>query len=204
MEKVYEIHDNGGRPYVIIIDKNCKVKVYYNITFLNVLKADGENIEKFLEENGIHFKNETLEICCGKKSEISYYSLIEVFKPKKVFVGKSPLNKMTEFSGGYGKKFDGNTILLDMGKNEYIFIGREIIKFKSFDTIKKFLSPVGNNDVPYAYAIDESKNYYLLSNEYVVIENVGKKEPYNYYYENLKNSKEFVNLKFEVLFKEIW
>lgn len=31
------------------------------------------------------------------------------FKPKHIFIGKSPLNKMTKCSGGHGPEFDGNT-----------------------------------------------------------------------------------------------
>ena len=40
----------------------------------------------------------------------------------KIWIGESPLTKMTEFSGGYGPKFKGNSILLYID-NYYIFIG---------------------------------------------------------------------------------
>ncbi len=51
-------------------------------------------------------------------------------KPNNVFVGKSPKNRMTIFSGGYGSKFIGNTILVDVKNNEYVFISNIIYKFK--------------------------------------------------------------------------
>ena len=41
---------------------------------------------------------------------------VDKLKPKKVFIGKSVKNEMTKFSGGYGKYFDGNSILLNISK----------------------------------------------------------------------------------------
>ena len=84
------------------------------------------------------------------------------YKYNKIFIGKSPKCPMTEFSGGYGRKYDGNTILLNIKNNEYIWIGEVIISFESNSKIVEYISPVGNNDVPYPYAIDVNRNYYLL------------------------------------------
>ena len=70
---------------------------------------------------------------------------------------------MTKFSLGYGEKFDGNSILLKLSKNKYVYIGSLIYSFNAYNEITTFISPVGNNDVPYPYAIDEKNNYYLLS-----------------------------------------
>ena len=77
-------------------------------------------------------------------------------KYKKIFIGKSPLNKMTKFSGGIGDI--GNSILLDIGKKTYIFIGEKVIKFTYDKPIIEFVSPVGNSDVPYPYAYDIDGN----------------------------------------------
>jgi hypothetical protein len=105
------------------------------------------------------------------------------FKPEKIFIGKSPKNKMTLLSGGHGKKFDGNTILLQLKKHEYVYIGLEIYSFTTDSEIINYESPVGNNDIPYPYAIDQDGYYYLM------IENVKLKVPekyedcYQYYYQ---------------------
>lgn len=112
------------------------------------------------------------------------------FKPDKIFIGKSPLNSMTEFSGGHGPEFDGNSILLQMANNEYIYIGSEIAAFDALNKIKEYVSPVGNNDVPYPYAIDEQNNIYLLT-ENAIIKNNNETadklkkydDPYQYYYD---------------------
>jgi hypothetical protein len=51
----------------------------------------------------------------------------------------------------------GNTILLQTGKNKYVYIGDGIRSFttKNGDVIKKYYSPVGNNVV-------QSKNDFVI------------------------------------------
>ena len=107
------------------------------------------------------------------------------YNPERIFIGRSPETRATRFSGGYGERFDGNSILLHIRDNEYIFIGAKIFKFQSNDVIVEFTSPVGNNDVPYPYAITENGKVYLLI-ENVVLQNFVITEdcddPYYYYY----------------------
>jgi len=145
----YLTHDNGGRPFKVIINDN-------NVSVFN---------------------NETNELLFEKKVE-------------KVFVGTSPKNKMTIFSGGFGADFIGNSILLKLENKRYQFIGESIFTFDSYDEIVDYVSPVGNNDVPYPYAIDESGNIYLLIEDIVLINtdlfkklSKNYKDPYCYYYD---------------------
>jgi hypothetical protein len=107
------------------------------------------------------------------------------YEPIQIFVGKSLKNEMTKFSGGYGHFFDGNSILLQMTKNKYIFIGERLFAFETLNTIIEFNSPVGNNNVPYPFAIDD-KGWYYLFIENVIVKNVPnnfKNDPYYYYYD---------------------
>ena len=106
----------------------------------------------------------------------------------RIFIGKSVKNNMTKFSDGYGKEFDGNSILVNTKNNEYIYIGSEIFRFISYGEIKDYKSPVGNNDVPYPYCIDKDNNYYLMIEDVVINKDIHnfKGDPYDYYY-NLKN-----------------
>lgn len=80
------------------------------------------------------------------------------FKFMKIFIGKSHDCKTTRKSGGNGKMFDGNSILLKLTAKKYVFIGERIIEFMYDDPIVKFYSPVGNSDVPYPYAFDKDGN----------------------------------------------
>lgn len=63
--------------------------------------------------------------------------------------------------GGHTFERTGNALLLKV-KTGYVFIGHEIYSFKTKEEIKKFYSPVGNNDVPYPLAIGKENVYFLL------------------------------------------
>ena len=85
------------------------------------------------------------------------------FLAKNVFIGKSKVCSMTEFSEAEEKvKFDGNTLLLECEDNEYIYIsGLEITKFETDDKIIDYTSLMGNNMTPYAIMIGERYTYFL-------------------------------------------
>lgn len=161
--EVYIIIDNGGCPYKVVynnIDNNIVVHIY-------------EIDHNATEENGdITFKKDIL---------FEYH-------PLKIFVGTSPKTKITEFSGGYGPEWDGNSILLYMGSNKYIHISKKISSFDSIGNITSFISLIGGSQIIYSYAIDEFNNYYLLQENIILkspILNIYD-NPYSYYYD-LKN-----------------
>ncbi len=111
-----------------------------------------------------------------------------IFNVKKVFIGCSVKNEMTTFSGGYGPKFDGNTILAHLHDNTYVHIGDEVFTFTSISPLVRYESPIGNNDVPYPYAVDENNNIYLLIGEVILLSAPDRIitpefDPYTYYYE---------------------
>jgi hypothetical protein len=110
-----------------------------------------------------------------------YTIFVKHIKPEKIFIGKSPKIKMTKFSGGYGKEFDGNTILLLLNNNNYAIINGEGIKnfTTNNDKIINYYSIIGNNDVPYPIAIGEKYYYfwiypegYLEKNEFKIFKNI--------------------------------
>jgi hypothetical protein len=148
MTQIFYTHNNGTRPFKVVINKNL----------VNVFS---------------HYKNKKLL----------------TFNAKKVFIGESPKNEMTTFSNGYGKDFLGNSILLKLDDNKYEFIGNFIFSFTTHSEIISFVSPVGNNDVPYPYAIDKDGNIYLMIENVILKYNKNlnkliKKydDPYSYYY----------------------
>lgn len=147
--KTYEIHDNGGRPFLVAIKGNSK-----GSNVVRIYKMDPK-IKAELKWDEM-------------AKPYQYAALIKEYHPKKIFIGKSPKNPMTEFSLGYGKKFDGNSILLELKeKYRYVYIGSEIYEFSipSDDKIIKYWSPVGNNDVPYPVAIGELNAYFMLESD---------------------------------------
>jgi hypothetical protein len=91
---------------------------------------------------------------------ILFDMLIAKYVPLDIFIGRSIFNEMTDFSGGYGEKWNGNSILLRIGHfNEYryVHVGIRVFEFVVDEKITKYVSSVGNNCVPYPYA--ESKNW---------------------------------------------
>ena len=95
------------------------------------------------------------------------------FQAKNVFIGKSKVCPMTEFSGSANNssEFDGNTLLVECENNEYVYIsGLEITKLKIDDKIIDYISLTGNNMTPHAIMIGE-KHTYFLHHHYKFIEN---------------------------------
>ena len=62
----------------------------------------------------------------------------------------------------YWKK--GNTVLIQKSKNVFVLVYRNITEFKIVDGDEpvKFMSPIGNNDVPYPYLIGKTNLYMLV------------------------------------------
>jgi hypothetical protein len=84
-----------------------------------------------------------------------YTKLIKTFSNvKKIFIGKD--RKL-------GKAFDGNSILLRLSKDQYVYIGSWIYEFVTKDdTIVAYFSKVGNSGVPYPVALGEKNVYFML------------------------------------------
>jgi len=161
--KRYYTHHNGSRPYLVYLGKED--------AFIYEIPQDMEIDNLYSEKN-------------DDKNRLLYIKLVKHIKFIKSFVGKSPINKMTKFSAGYGKYFDGNSILLQKNKDTYIFIGHMIKEFKvNNDDIIKFVSPVGNNDVPYPYAIGNTNIYsFVVPDGYLPIKfftNIKKDDLFN-------------------------
>jgi len=115
----------------------------------------------------IDSSNNTVNVFTNDDINLRVYTNIY----SKIYIGKSPKNDMTEYSGGFGDNYDGNSILVKLQNNEYVFIGDEIYSFYSPNNIDSFVSPVGNNDVPYPYAIDSCGNYYLFIENVILTRN---------------------------------
>ena len=165
--KTYFTHDNGGRPFLVYVAKN-KVSIY------RIPK------KRYISDDDWSKKE--------NNNRWMHVELIKKYKSSKIFIGKSPLNDMTRYSGGHGKKFDGNSILIKIKKNRYVFIGWEIYEFTSNEEIKEYYSPVGSNDVPYPVAISDTNVYFMLDYKYVPIDKFElfnkkvKENAYSYYY----------------------
>ena len=90
-------------------------------------------------------------------------------KYEQIFIGDNDLNDpYWAFKRGVAK---GNTILLQISKDKYMFIGKGVLSFstKNGDTIRKFYSPIGGNYDSFPYAIGDKYVYLLNDKKYAPI-----------------------------------
>ena len=188
--KTYITLDNGGQPFLVAI-KGKTVKIF-------IIKPD-------------------IKIIFGFELKPYHYThLIKEYQVEKVFIGKSPKNESTIYSGGFGKKWDGNSVLLELPNNKYVFIGTEIYEFSTKDKIISFISPVRNNLVPYPTALSQDNAFFMLDKNYVPIEYINElklnktemTDLYTHYYGHYtgkslkKYAKKMKNVK--IIQKRLW
>ena len=151
----YYVHDNGGRPFLVYISENS-VSIYKRNT--DKFYVDPEDFDYKYKT---HFNNDWM-----------YIELVGEYNPVRVFIGDDK-------SKDWGK---GNSSLLQLSDYEYIFIGLEIINFNTNSKIVEFVSPIGNSDVPYPYAIDEEGKHYVFWS-HMIVKNVPEKydDPNDYF-----------------------
>lgn len=106
---------------------------------------------------------------------------IHDIKYKAIWLGDSASSEL------YGDFEKGNTIVLQTEANKYVTICRESIISFSLETgeaVSKFVSPIGNSDVPYPYLVGTKNVYLLLERVQLPIELMNMNdEPYSQYYE---------------------
>lgn len=149
----YAIHDNGGHPFRV-------------------------TTRKWL--TGEHAAHHRVQVCRLNVRGLDQYVALRL-ENAIVHVGCSPLNATTRYNL-FGPAYDGNTVLLkDASSDFYYLVYDGIFKFKlpppSFGAVHSreittFVSPIGNNDCPYPYAIDNYGDAYVFES-YTVIQLIG-------------------------------
>jgi len=138
--KEYKIHDNGNTPFFVHVDGKS-VAVFKNMNTWE--KVDGIFTETY---------NPPKELFIVQADE--------------VFIGKK--SPKGDYDGLPSKHGVGNSILLRLG-SKYRYIGDEIYDFAPVnnDVIVEYYSNIGNNDVPYPYAVGKTHVYIMLGKEAV-------------------------------------
>jgi hypothetical protein len=96
-----------------------------------------------------------------------------------------------ENTGLYANKHEGaargNSVLVRVSGNKYIYIGHHIVEFSTSDKIREFHGIMGNSDVVYAFAIGSENMYLFTGNVYLPISDVpARTDPYAVYYADQK------------------
>lgn len=136
---------------------------HWGYTFKVFIKKQTDPVYIYRIPDEVYFDNNELHPDWG------YVELVATYIPQKIFIGKSEKSIKNTHLYLYGKEYDGNSILLQMNVNTYIFIGSNIFQFTTKDKIIKFISMASpSSDNTFPYAIDKSNNYYLpMQNEYI-------------------------------------
>jgi hypothetical protein len=112
-------------------------------------------------------------------------------------------------------KYKGNTILIHINNNKYIYIGENINKFETLEPITHYVSEIGGSDIPYAYAntknytylmlpyqINKKDKYFFIEKKYLI-----DKRPYNDFYnvfiDSSKKNKYIINKKVKRLINRL-
>lgn len=163
----YYTLDNGGLPFRVDIQQH-EVTIYVADWVTEDMKEQVDRNHSVRDEY-----------------DEQYFFFRRLVSPE-IHVGTSPLNCMTEYSGGHGQQFDGNSLLLRIGDFTYLHIGACIFTFRAHGKITSYVSPVGNSDVPYPYAVDEHNNIYLMLHCMVMRNTTNVEDPYDVYYDLLR------------------
>ena len=113
----------------------------------------------------------TVSIVKGKynesKDEYDYNKEVKVYTVDNIWIGKSSGPPHADHSKAQAKLFVGNSILLQIAKKRYVYIGDSIYEFDMEDEVEKYFSLIGNNDVPYPVLRGSKNVYFMLDRKYV-------------------------------------
>ena len=163
--------------------KTYKIHNNFNISFKVQVHLNNCIIYKYLNSIYIPFQTIKFEkIFIGKdiRQRQGYFEYNETLNTIK-FVQTH--NKYDKY-----KKENGNSILLKIEQNHYMYIGDKIYEFDTDDEILDYISPIGNNDVPYPYAFSGRYTYIMLDNKKIKNIDLNDSDPYDYYYDINENA----------------
>jgi hypothetical protein len=91
-------------------------------------------------------------------------NVTEIVDPVKVSEMKYLALWPSSDSSAFGDWNKGNTVLIQKSKNTFVLVYRAVSEFKILDQPVKYMSPIGNSDVPYPYLIGTEYVYFLVDN----------------------------------------
>jgi len=130
--KAYTILDNGTHPFRV--------------------EVSGKTVEIY---KGVHDAT--------NYGIVNYTKLVKKLTVQDVYPGKALCDPAIMIGRDYmcGKEYLGNTVLLHVSGNKYIYVGSTIYEFTMEDEVEAYYSVVGNNEVPCPVLVG-SKYVYLL------------------------------------------
>lgn len=173
---VYRTHDNGGRPFQVVIDS------YYVDIEVDTSEWSCRSSEVY-EPFKTFSWDDIEEIYIGTDDEDGEF-----------FIGNSILIKLRLYQENIPKR-GSKTMFFEKKepvKHWYVHVGSDIYQFFTDTPIIEYHSLGGNNDVPYPIAVSENKVYFMLDYCYSTLEDIRKISPdyddwydgYRFFYDN--------------------
>lgn len=150
--KIYLIHENGGRPFRVVLTKDSQTG------------KQGADIYKKAPKD-------------DEYDDSKYSKFVAHIPMHAVYVGKSSGScESCDHTKQQARQFDGNSLLLHMIGNDYVYVGESIYAFTlaENETVEHYYSPVGNNDVPYPMLVTNLYVYFMLDKKRVPREHFPK------------------------------
>ncbi len=128
--------------------------------------------EFFIHDNGgqpfkivLHANGEKmLDVLVGKWQPVAphwdYSNHWKTFEYEEIFIGQGTYDSTEYCDFSYG-----NAVLIllkSVPSLQYVYIGSQIVQFTAEAQMEKFVSTVGNSDVPYSYARDKNGGHYFF------------------------------------------
>eukprot|EP00386_Alphamonas_edax_P007661 GDKI01025481.1.p1 GENE.GDKI01025481.1~~GDKI01025481.1.p1 ORF type:complete len:317 (-),score=92.34 GDKI01025481.1:215-1165(-) len=156
-ETLYWTHDNGGRPFLLRVTPRV-FAVYRKGDKREMQEMKGE--DRTMEHIAYADQNYS---CLGRQVSArhpSKYTLLacDPHAYKRIFIGDYE-TKNTHPDFGIG-----NSCLVEIQDRKWMWVGDQVLAFTTPDHIHAFHSPIGNNDVPYPYAMGDQYTYFLIEN----------------------------------------
>ena len=156
-----------GNMWIITLTKNGTHR-WSKLNNTKILSKPKKIKKYYTHNNGsrpymVTIEDKTVSIykLSNTSKNTDYTHLVKTYNNvKEIFIGNSI--KGDDALGN--KKFGlGNSILIEININKYVFIGEYVYEFSTTSKIEEFFSMIGNNDVPYPVAIDKNNVYFLIN-----------------------------------------
>ncbi|EFC46419.1 predicted protein [Naegleria gruberi] len=173
--QLYVTHDNGGRAFVIQV-RNDKQHIYIYEASFTKQSRDQTSVNMVEQEiilsNGDKITRKGLYLKEFNQREAYFFALIKELDanetPFEVFPGIDNTAEVFP-SNAYPILFHGAALLIRfIPSNECWFFGIHVGKFTMDEPIQALYSPIGNNDVVYAYMFTDSKCYIFEEEVYSI------------------------------------
>lgn len=188
----YITHDNGGRPFKVVdLKETCNAVI---------LKNSWNN----------DINDEYKEWVCTYIYQRMLIGRCDPRLPNDTFNGNSVLIHLAESvetssTNASIPTVSSNGAYTASTPDRYVYVGDQVYEFSAQpdDAIIEYYSPIGNNDVPYPYAIGEKYVYFVLDRMCIKLEDIPidiMETPcvvaYNFFYKTQKPKINFVDVKF--------